>query len=51
MKVALGSMLLLAALVAIPVSTHAAAPQTPAVQQTDKTIDDRVEARINADAR
>ena len=50
MKVSLGSMLLLAALVALPVSSHAAAPQTPAVQQTDKTIDDRVEARINADA-
>ena len=50
MKVALGSVFLVAALVAIPVSTHAAAPQTPAVQQTDKTIDDRVEARINADA-
>lgn len=50
MKVSLGSMLLLAAIVAIPVSSHAAATQTPAVQQTDKTIDDRVEARINADA-
>ena len=50
MKVALGSVLLLAALVAIPVSTHAAVPQTPAAQTPDKTIDDRVEARINADA-
>jgi len=50
MKVALGSVLLVAALVALPVSSHAAAPQTPAVQPTDKTIDDRVEARINADA-
>jgi hyperosmotically inducible periplasmic protein len=50
MKVALGSVFLVAALVALPVSTHAAAPQTPAVQPTDKTIDDRVEARINADA-
>ena len=49
MKVALGSVFLVAALVALPVSTHAAAPQTPAVQPTDKTIDDRVEARINAD--
>jgi hyperosmotically inducible protein len=50
MKVALGSMFLMAALVAMPASTHAAALQTPAVQPTDKTIDDRVEARINADA-
>jgi len=50
MKVALGSVFLVAALVALPVSTHAAAPQTPAIQPTDKTIDDRVEARINADA-
>jgi osmotically-inducible protein OsmY len=50
MKVALGSVFLVAALVALPVSTYAAAPQTPAVQQSDKTIDDRVEARINADA-
>jgi len=50
MKVALGSVFLVAALVALPVSTHAAALQTPAVQPTDKTIDDRVEARINADA-
>ena len=50
MKVALVSVFLVAAFVALPVSTHAAAPQTPAVQQTDKTIDDQVEARINADA-
>ena len=50
MKVPLGSMFLVAALVAVPVLTHAAAPQTPAVQPTDKTIDDRVEARINADS-
>jgi len=47
MKVAIGSLFVVAALVAVPVSTYAAA-QTPAV--TDKTIDDRVEARINADA-
>jgi hyperosmotically inducible periplasmic protein len=50
MKVSLGSMFLLAALVALPVSTHAAVPQTPAVQPTDQTIDDRVESRIKADA-
>jgi hyperosmotically inducible protein len=50
MKVALVSVFLVAAFVALPVSTYAAAPQTPAVQQTDKTIDDQVEARINADA-
>ena len=41
MKVPLGSMFLVAALVAVPVLTHAAAPQTPAVQPTDKTIDDQ----------
>lgn len=50
MKAALGSVFLMAALVAIPVPTHAAAPQTPAVQPTDKAIDDRVEARIKADS-
>jgi hyperosmotically inducible periplasmic protein len=50
MKVALGSMFLMAALVALPASTYAAARQTPAVQPTDKTIDERIEARINADA-
>jgi hyperosmotically inducible protein len=49
MKVALGSVFLVAALVALPVPTHAAAPQTPAVQ-TDQTIDNQVEAKINADA-
>jgi osmotically-inducible protein OsmY len=43
-------MFLVVALVAVPVLTHAAAPQTPAVQPTDKMIDDRVEARINADS-
>ena len=48
MKVAIGSLFVVAALVAVPVSTYAASAQTPAV--TDKTIDDRVEARINADA-
>ena len=48
MKVAIGSLFVVAALVAVPVSTYAAAPQTPAV--TDKTIDDRVEARISGDA-
>ena len=48
MKVAIGSLFVVAALVAVPVFTYAAAPQTPAV--TDKTIDDRVEARINGDA-
>ena len=47
MKVAIGSLFLVAALVAVPVSTYAS-PQTPAV--TDKTIDDSVEAKINADA-
>jgi osmotically-inducible protein OsmY len=48
MKVAIGSLLVVAALVAVPVSTYSASPQTPAV--TDKTIDDSVEAKINADA-
>ena len=48
MKVAIGSLFVVAALVAVPVSTYAASPQTPAV--TDKTIDDSVEAKINADA-
>jgi len=48
MKVAIGSLFVVAALVAVPVSSYAAAPQTPAV--SDKTIDDSVEAKINADA-
>jgi len=48
MKAVFGSVFLMAALVAIPVPTHAAAPQTPAI--SDKTIDDRVEARIKADS-
>jgi osmotically-inducible protein OsmY len=55
MKVAIGSLFVVAALAAAPVSTYAASPQTPATSSqtpavTDKTIDDRVEARINADA-
>jgi hyperosmotically inducible protein len=50
MKVALGSVFVAAVLVALPVSTHAAAPQTAAAQPTDKMLDDRVESRINADA-
>jgi osmotically-inducible protein OsmY len=37
------------ALVAGPVSMHAAAPQTPAAKPSDKAIDDRVEARIHND--
>jgi hyperosmotically inducible protein len=50
MKVSLGSVFLLATLVALPAPMYAAVPQTPAAPQTDKAIDDRVEARINADA-
>jgi hyperosmotically inducible periplasmic protein len=55
MKVAIGSLFVVAALVAAPVSTYAASPQTPAASSqtpavADKTIDDQVEARINADA-
>jgi hyperosmotically inducible protein len=49
MKVSLGSMFVAAALLALPVSTQAAAQQTAAAQPTDKTLDDRVESRINAD--
>lgn len=49
MKTALGSLLVVGALVAAPVSTYAA-PQAPAAVPSDKTIDDRAEARIHKDA-
>jgi osmotically-inducible protein OsmY len=48
MKVALGGLLVLAALVTLPALTQAAVPQTTA-QSTDQTIDERVAARIAAD--
>jgi osmotically-inducible protein OsmY len=50
MKAALGSLFVVGALVAAPVSMYAAAPQTAAAQPSDKTIDDRAEARIHKDA-
>jgi osmotically-inducible protein OsmY len=50
MKAALGSLFVVGALVAVPVPMHAAAPQAAAAQPSDKTIDDRAEARIHKDA-
>ena len=49
MKSAFGSLFVVGALVAAPVSMHAAAPQAAAAQPSDKTIDDRAEARIHKD--
>jgi hyperosmotically inducible protein len=50
MKSALGSLVVVGALFAAPVSIGAAIPQTAAAHPSDKTIDDRVEARIHSDA-
>jgi osmotically-inducible protein OsmY len=47
MKVAIGSVFVVAVLVAGPVSMHAAVPQTAAVK--DSTLDERIEKRIAAD--
>jgi hyperosmotically inducible periplasmic protein len=50
MKVAIGSVFVVAALIAGPVSAHAAAPQSAAIKPADKTLDERIESRIQADA-
>ena len=50
MKAFIAGAFVLAAVTAVPVSMHAATPQTAAVKPTDKTIDDQVEARIKNDA-
>lgn len=47
MRVAIGSVFVVAVLVAGPVSMHAAVPQTAAVK--DSTLDERIEKRIAAD--
>jgi osmotically-inducible protein OsmY len=49
MKAAMGSLLVVGALVAAPLSTYAA-PQATAAVPSDKTIDARVEASIHKDA-
>jgi osmotically-inducible protein OsmY len=49
MKVAFGSLVVLTALVTFPVVTHAAVTQAAAAQPADRTIDERVAARIAAD--
>jgi osmotically-inducible protein OsmY len=49
MKAAFGSLFVVGALVAGPVSMHAAASQATAAKSSDKTIDDRIEARIHKD--
>jgi osmotically-inducible protein OsmY len=48
MKVAFGSALVVAALMAVPAPTRAAAPQTSAVKPTDKSLDERIEKRLNS---
>jgi len=50
MKAFIAGAFVLAVVTAVPVSMHAATPQTAAVKPTDKTIDDQVEARIKNDA-
>src|SRR5712692_821704 len=50
MKVAIGSVFVVAVLVAGPVSMHAAVPQTAAaVKPADSTLDERIEKRIEKD--
>ncbi len=47
MKAVLGSVLVIAALVAAPAPARAAAPQTAAVKPSDKALDERIEKRLN----
>lgn len=47
MKTAFGSVLVVVALVAVPAPTRAATPQTSAVKASDKTLDERIEKRLN----
>lgn len=49
MKGAIGSLFVVGALVAGPVSIDAATPQTTTAKTTEKAIDDRIEARIHND--
>jgi len=49
MKAAIGSVFVVAVLVAGPVSMHAAVPQTAAVKPADSTLDERIEQRIGKD--
>ena len=49
MKAAMGSVFVVAVLVAGPVSMQAAAPQTAAVKPSDSTLDERIEQRIAKD--
>ena len=46
MKAAIGSVFVLAALVAVPAPTRAAVPQTAAVTSADHNLDERIEKRI-----
>jgi hyperosmotically inducible periplasmic protein len=47
MKAAFGSVLVVAALVAIPAPMRAAMPQTTAAKPADNTLDERIEKRLN----
>jgi hyperosmotically inducible protein len=47
MKAAFGSVFVVAALVAVPVPIRAAVPQATAVKPADKTLDERIETRLN----
>ena len=47
MKAAFGSVLVVAALVAVPAPMRAAVPQTTAVKPSDKALDERIEKRLN----
>jgi hyperosmotically inducible protein len=50
MKAAMGSVFIVAALVAGPMSMHAVASQQTAVKTADHTLDERIEKRIHSDA-
>ena len=47
MKAVFGSVLVVAALVSVPAPARAAAPQTTAAKPSDKTLDERIEKRLN----
>src|SRR3954462_10567288 len=49
MRAVLGYLVVAGALIAVPLSTHAAGPQAAAAQPSDKTIADRAEAKIHKD--
>jgi osmotically-inducible protein OsmY len=47
MRAVFGSVLVVAALIAVPAPARAATPQTAAVKPSDKTLDERIEKRLD----